>query len=104
MAVNGSTSSSKAIRLVSASTKVGVFCAVNVKGNRLCGGILVSFLSSELTAVRLALVEAVFKSVLKLSGLERRLWGGVCLAVIAAPRLSSDGTKDGLLGFSTLTE
>ena len=104
MAVIGSISSSKAIRSISASTEVGVLCAFAATGKRLCGGIRVSFLKLELTAAGSTLVEVIFKSAFRLSGLERRLWGGVCLTIIAAPCLSFEGTKDGLLGFSTLAE
>ena len=103
MAVTGSISSSKAIKSMSASTEGRVLCPLAATAKRLCGGILVSFLKLELKAAGLTLVEVGFKSAFRLSDLERRLWGGVCLPDIAAPCLSFEGTKDGLLGFSTLT-
>ena len=101
MAVTGSISSSKAIRSISVSIDGDALCALAASEKRLCGGIVVSFRRSEVTAVGLTVV---FKSALRLSGLGSRLWGGVCLPVVAASCLSSGGTKDGLLGLSTLTE
>ena len=58
MAITGSISSSKAIRSVSASTKVGVLCALDATGNHLCGGMLVLFLRSELAAAGLTQSQA----------------------------------------------